>query len=234
MFRDTLLESSSSGRKRNRWPMTLAFTLELLVGVALIILPLLSTGVIPVSARVSTPIAPLGQPHATRQPAGDPSNGGVAVVQQVALDPTRHCFSCKPVDPSENDDGEAQPFTIGSRDGARVPDLDFRPTRDVPTQEQPPKRIRVSVIEEGQLLNKVEPVYPRIAIVSGVKGEVRLHAIIAKDGKIQSLTVVSGHPVLVAAARDAVMQWRYRPYLLNGEPVEVETFITVSFKGTRD
>ena len=73
-----------------------------------------------------------------------------------------------------------------------------------------------------------------IAIISGIKGEVRLHAVIAKDGKIQSLTVVSGHPLLAAAAHDAVMQWRYRPYLLNGEPVEVETFITVSFKGTRD
>lgn len=107
----------------------------------------------------------------------------------------------------------------------------MRPSRDVPAQEQPRKKIiSLSHLSEGQLLNKVEPVYPRIALIAGVKGVVRLHAIIARDGTIQSLTVESGHPMLVAAARDAVSQWRYRPYLLNGEPVEVETFITVSFK----
>jgi periplasmic protein TonB len=59
---------------------------------------------------------------------------------------------------------------------------------------------------------------------------VRLHAIIARDGTIQSLNVISGHPLLASAALDAVRQWRYRPYLLNGEAVEVETFITVNFR----
>lgn len=229
MFRDTLIESSSTGRKRKRWPMIVAVTLEVLVGAALIALPLLSTGVIPVSAHISI-IAPLGRTNATRPPEGHPSSGGVAMLHQVALDPTRPCFSCKHIDAPETDADEPQPVTIGSPFGPAVPDLDVHVSRDVPAQEQPPKRVRVSVIEEGQLMNKVEPVYPHIALISGVKGDVRLHAIIAKDGTIQSLTVVSGHPTLVAAARDAVIRWRYRPYLLNGEPVEVETFITVSFK----
>jgi protein TonB len=76
----------------------------------------------------------------------------------------------------------------------------------------------------------VEPAYPRIAVVSGVQGQVKLHAIIARDGSIQSLNVISGHPLLVRAALEAVGQWRYRPYLLNGEAVEVETFITVNFR----
>ncbi|HET6936514.1 MAG TPA: energy transducer TonB, partial [Candidatus Angelobacter sp.] len=60
-------------------------------------------------------------------------------------------------------------------------------------------------------------------------GVVKLHAIISKEGTIQSLNVISGHPMLVAAAIDAVSQWRYRPYLLNGQAVEVETFITIHF-----
>lgn len=230
MFRDTLIESSSTGRKRKRWPMIVAVTLEVLVGAALIALPLLSTGVIPISAHI-TRIAPLGRVNAARPPEGHPNGGGVAILQPVALDPTRRCFSCKPVETTGTGNDESQPPTIGWSNGPAVPDLDMRPSRDVPAQEQPRKKIiSLSHLSEGQLLNKVEPVYPRIALISGVKGVVRLHAIIARDGTIQSLTVVSGHPMLVAAARDAVSQWRYRPYLLNGEPVEVETFITVSFK----
>ena len=63
-----------------------------------------------------------------------------------------------------------------------------------------------------------------------IQGQVKLHAIIARDGWIQSLNAISGHPLLVHAALEAVGQWRYRPYYLNGEAVEVETFITVNFR----
>jgi periplasmic protein TonB len=237
MFRETLLESSSSGRKGKRWPMMVAFALEVLVGLALIGLPLLSTGVIPVSARVSI-IAPLGRPNATRPPDGHPSTGGVSVPRTVALNVERICLVCpaRVEDSGPAGDHDTGPPTIGSPTGlpGGLADSHSDGVVPEPEQPQPPKRIRVSVISEGQLMNKVEPVYPRIAIITGTKGDVRLHAIIAKDGTIQSLTVVSGPPLLIPAARDAVSQWRYRPYLLNGQPVEVETFITVSFKGIRD
>ena len=62
-----------------------------------------------------------------------------------------------------------------------------------------------------------------------IQGPVELRAVISKAGTIENLAVVSGHPLLVASAREAVRQWRYRPYLLNGEPIEVETNITVNF-----
>jgi protein TonB len=91
-----------------------------------------------------------------------------------------------------------------------------------------PKRIK-SQLEEGQLVNRVEPIYPHIAVISGIQGQVKLHAIIGRDGRIQSLNLVSGHPLLARAALEAVEQWRYRPYVLNGEAVEVETLITVNF-----
>jgi protein TonB len=91
------------------------------------------------------------------------------------------------------------------------------------------KRIK-SQLTEGQLVNRVEPVYPHIAAISGIQGQVKLHAIIGRDGRIQSLSAISGHPLLLRAALEAVEQWRYRPYVLNGETVEVETFITVNFK----
>ena len=92
-----------------------------------------------------------------------------------------------------------------------------------------PKRI-ISQLSEGQLVNRVEPVYPHIAAISDIQGQVKLHAIIGRDGRIQSLSAVSGQPLLVRAALEAVEQWRYRPYVLNGEAVEVETLITVNFK----
>jgi protein TonB len=75
--------------------------------------------------------------------------------------------------------------------------------------------------------------YPKPAALAGVQGEVKLHAIISRNGKIMSLSVISGPPLLVQAALDAVSQWRYRPYYLNGEAVEVETFITVNFRKDR-
>jgi protein TonB len=85
-------------------------------------------------------------------------------------------------------------------------------------------------MEDGELIDKVVPVYPSIARITGAQGEVKLHAIISREGRIESLTVVSGSPLLAPAAIDAVRQWRYRPYVLNGQPVEVDTWITVNFR----
>jgi protein TonB len=82
---------------------------------------------------------------------------------------------------------------------------------------------------QGLLIHKIEPVYPKLALGARVQGSVLIKAIISKSGEITELQVVSGHPILVPAALEAVKQWRYRPYLLNGEPVEVETNISVTF-----
>ena len=93
-----------------------------------------------------------------------------------------------------------------------------------------PKPVPVSSgVSEGLLIHQVKPAYPPIALTAHVQGEVILQAVIGKDGSIQNLRVVSGHPMLIKAAVDAVQQWRYRPYLLNGEPVEVETQVRVTF-----
>jgi protein TonB len=89
--------------------------------------------------------------------------------------------------------------------------------------------LKVSHWAEGNLIYRVQPNYPPIARQARVQGTVELQAIIGKGGRIENLVVVRGHPMLSAAAIDAVKQWRYRPYLLNNEPVEVETEITVNF-----
>jgi protein TonB len=93
-----------------------------------------------------------------------------------------------------------------------------------------PQRVRVSQgVTQGLLVHKVPPPYPTLARSARIQGDVVLKAIIDKQGNIQDLQLVSGHPMLVPSAIDAVRQWRYRPYLLNGQPVEVETTITVIF-----
>jgi protein TonB len=82
---------------------------------------------------------------------------------------------------------------------------------------------------EGNLIYRVQPQYPQLARQARVQGVVVLRAVISREGKIENLQLVTGHPLLVQSAMDAVSQWRYRPYFLNNEPVEVETQVTVNF-----
>ena len=98
----------------------------------------------------------------------------------------------------------------------------------------PPKPTQTRIKQGGQvqaamIINRVQPMYPPLARQTRISGTVRLHAIIGKDGSVQQLEVINGHPLLVQSALDAVKQWRYRPTLLNGEPVEVDTTIDVIF-----
>jgi periplasmic protein TonB len=96
-----------------------------------------------------------------------------------------------------------------------------------------PQRIRISQgVTKGLLIHRVEPTYPPLAKAARVQGEVVLTAIISTAGQIENLQLISGHPMLVPEAIAAVKQWRYKPYLLNGQPVEVETTITVIFSLT--
>ncbi len=93
-----------------------------------------------------------------------------------------------------------------------------------------PQRIRISQgVTKGLLIHKEEPTYPTLARAARVQGEVVLSAVISVSGQIENLQLISGHPMLVPNALAAVKLWRYKPYLLNGTPVEVETTITVIF-----
>lgn len=92
-------------------------------------------------------------------------------------------------------------------------------------------RIRIGgTVAAAKLINKVQPIYPVLARQTGIQGVVKLHAILGKDGSVQQLQVVSGHPLLAQAALDAVRQWIYQPTLLEGKPVEVDTEIDVIFQ----
>jgi protein TonB len=233
MFGDMLLESSSKGRKGKKWPMATAFAVEAIVGAVVVVVPLLSTGVIPVSARVPIymplkpvvveRVEPVVKPPRACDGCSTAATGPTAVVLVSDNDPKIHFGP--PVETTDRPE-LARP---GPQGPANLPkDLigDDSGKTDVKLS---PKRI-VSQLDEGQLVNRVEPVYPHIAASAGIQGQVKLHAIIARNGSIESLNAISGHPLLVRAALDAVGQWRYRPYYLNGEAVEVDTFITVNFR----
>jgi protein TonB len=89
--------------------------------------------------------------------------------------------------------------------------------------------VRQSVVQAANLIYQVKPVYPPIAITTRTQGVVVLEAVIGKDGSVDQLRVISGHPLLTRAALEAVQEWKYRPTMLGGEPVEVSTTVTVTF-----
>jgi TonB family protein len=114
--------------------------------------------------------------------------------------------------------------------------IDIGSKESGPRQPQPPVEtstrpqiVHVTRIDPALLIRRVEPKYPALAIQTHREGRVELRAIIGTDGTIQSLQVVSGDPLFLMSARQAVEQWRYRPTYLNGQAVEIDTFITVVY-----
>jgi TonB family protein len=95
----------------------------------------------------------------------------------------------------------------------------------------PPEKLSISAdVAERNLVNKIDPQYPQMAKIAHIQGDVIISGIINREGKIAEAKALSGHPILVQSALDAVKQWKYKPFLLNGEPVEVKTTITVRFR----
>jgi len=105
------------------------------------------------------------------------------------------------------------------------------PTPANPTAPSPVNRIRVGGnVQNAKMIRQVQPVYPEIAKKANVSGTVLLHVIVAKDGTVQQIQYISGPPLLMRSSMEAVRQWRYEPTLLNGEPVEVETTVSVVYE----
>ena len=184
---------------------------------------------------IMTPVPPYrhvsGRTHATQEPRRDVRHFCVT------------CFNSRPANPETSNRIESTNLDhltdeTGLSDIPVVPcpscmsiptDGPTAPTTEVPHE----KRMHVTHIDPALLIHRVEPVYPILARQTGRAGRVELRAIIATDGTIQSLKVVSGDPFFYQSALDAVRQWRYRPTVLNGEPVEIDTFITVIYNMDR-
>ena len=117
--------------------------------------------------------------------------------------------------------GDQIPLSDPRQRGPEIPRTD--------THVEQPRVLHVTHLDPGMLLHRVEPVYPRLAIQIHREGRVELRATIGTDGNIQSLQVVSGDPFFLQSAKEAVLQWHYRPTILNGQAVEVDTYITVVY-----
>ncbi len=238
MFGDSLLETSWAQRTRRGWTTLTSFGLEALIIGLLLLLPLLKTVGLPSTRPITTPVT-IGMRGA--QPAAPRPRTAHTTIVASNFDRGRlmlpsHMPTAIPTDSDEPTAPATDP-DVGYIPGAPTGDpngvVSSLPggSNPVPMPRPAPvsRPIRISSILEGNLIRRVQPVYPPLARAARIQGAVVLVAIISKVGTIENLRVASGHPMLVPAAIDAVSQWRYRPYILNDEAVEVETQITVNF-----
>lgn len=244
MFADSMLETSWVQRIRRSWTTLTSFGLQAVIIGLLLLLPVLKTVGLPSARVVSTPIS-LGrravQPLAATPRAASPSaaHNNLANPRLVAPGHVPTLIAMVADDPSaQPPGGPAGGSEVGNGDLGFLPGSgDGLPTSLIggnrpllPTPPPPVVRaIRTSSMLEGNLIRRVEPVYPPLARTAHIQGPVVVYALISKVGTMENVRAVSGHPLLVPATIDAVSQWRYRPYILNGEPIEVETQITVNF-----
>lgn len=236
MFEDTIHSSWDERSRRGLTTLT-SFGLQALAVGGLLVLPLLRPTGLPSFRQISMPISlgqPLGEPPAARTHAG-----ANTAPRSTSADITLRAPTRIPNEIPVGDDGPPQAAGVDSSlpggtvtgDPRGVPNLFESGSRPVlpaaPLAAVPP--VRISHMSEGDLVRKILPTYPPLARSARIQGMVVLQAVISKQGGIENLRVLSGHPMLAPAAIEAVRQWRYRPYVLNNEAVEVETQITVNF-----
>ncbi|MFZ0759600.1 MAG: TonB family protein, partial [Candidatus Sulfotelmatobacter sp.] len=231
----------SGGRLKTRRGRTTTFAILLevaLIGV-MVLIPLIFTEALPKQQLMTFLVAPPPPP-----PPPPPAAAPVHVVHQIQTDIVNGELRTPTKIPKKIQmikEDEAPPQAIGGvvggvpggipggQMGGVIGGIISSTPVAVP-KIATPQRIRVSQgVSQGLLIRRVQPVYPPLARQARIQGTVVLRAVIAKDGSIEDLTLVSGHPMLAPAAIDAVKQWRYKPYLLNGEPVEVDTEVLVNF-----
>ncbi len=233
MFDQSLLGSTHASA-RKPYSAIASFGLQTALLLLLIAVPLFHPGAIEMLQPMAAPLLFAGVPM-PRPPVELSSARHTGAANEFRYSPhfSAHPVVAGPADATaDQPDATACPPYCGSSPTQGIPLPLGGPPPPV-TLEKPkpvaPTRIHVSEVSPGYLIQKVQPTYPSLAIATRTEGEVRLEAIIGRDGSIQNLRLMSGHPMLAAAALAAVKQWRYRPHLLNGEPVEVETTVVVHF-----
>jgi len=240
MFEDSLLESGGRLKTKRGRTTTFAIILEIaLIGI-MVLMPLIFTEALPKQQLMTFLVAPPPPP-----PPPPPAAAPVHVQKQIQTDivngalrtPTKIPQKVQMIKEDEAPPAMASAGVVGGVPGG-IPGGQMggviggiiSSTPVAVPKVATPQRVRVSQgVVSGLKVRDVKPVYPPLARQARIQGTVVLHAVISKDGSIEGLTLVSGHPMLAPAAIDAVKQWKYKPYLLNGEPVEVDTEVQVNF-----
>lgn len=242
MFEDSLIESGGKLKTKRGRTSAIAFLIQIGIIIVMILIPLIFTEALPRTQLMTLLVAPPPPPPPPPPPAAAP----VRVVRHIETDLVNGELRTPTKIPKKIEmikEDEAPPPVMastgvvggvpggvpgGSMGGVLGSVLSSVPT--VAPKVATPQRVRVSSgVSQGLLVRRVQPAYPPLARQARIQGTVILQAEISKDGSIQNLQLISGHPMLAPAAIEAVKQWKYRPYLLNGEPVEVETQIQVNF-----
>jgi protein TonB len=238
MFEDSLIESGGK-LKTKRGRMTFfSFILEAIIVIVLILIPLMFTEALPKGQLMTFLVAPPPPPPPPPPPAAAVKVVKVEtdIVNNQLRTPTKIPQKIQIIKedeappPSTGVVGGVPGGVPGGQMGGVIGGIISSTPVAVPKMATP-TRIRVSQgVTAGMKIHDVTPQYPQMAKIARVQGPVVLAAVIGKDGAIQNLRVVStASPLLNQSALDAVKQWKYRPYILNGEPVEVDTTITVNF-----
>jgi protein TonB len=233
---DDLLESTVEKKKTNKgWSVILSGIVQALILGVLILIPLIYTEALPKAMLSTLLIAPPPPPPPPPPPA--PVKTIVKpvarliqsgkLVQPRAIPKEVAVFKEAELPPDVINNAGQQGGVFGGIPGQGMVSAAIAPPPPKPTA---PARIKQGGnVTAASIITQTRPVYPALARQARIQGNVVLHAIIDKDGKVAQLEVISGHPLLVQSALDAVKQWRYKPTLLNGDPVEVDTTITVTF-----
>ncbi len=231
-----LVEGDPQSEKRARLikqrAVAISIVLQSLALVALVLFPLLSKGE-RISLKNATPIppyAPIGNHH---HAPSDPVRHTSVPCQFCPLPSVPTPISPRnPTPEPDSPDGDPIPG-LPSSTGTPGGGIRMNPHPVLPPPDnQPPPLVRHLVSEPAQmaqLIHRVEPIYPALAKQIQHEGRVELRAIISTAGTIESLEVLSGDPLFIQSALAAVREWRYRPTILNGRPIEVDTHITVIY-----
>jgi len=240
MFEDSLIESGGRLKTKRGWTSAVSFLIQIGIVGVLVLIPLIFTEALPKGTTLFMLVAPPPPP-----PPPPPAAAMVQHVRVIQTDivngelrtPTKIPQKVKMIQEDEAPPAMATTGVVGGVPGG-VPGGSMggvigsvlSSVSVAPPKMATPTRVRVSSgVSNGLLIRKVNPVYPPLARQARISGTVLLQAQISKDGSIENLQLISGHPMLAPAAIEAVKQWKYKPYLLNGEPVEVDTQVQVNF-----
>ncbi|MBI3404283.1 MAG: energy transducer TonB [Acidobacteria bacterium] len=240
---DEMIECVPQGkRKRNLWQVIFSFGVQAIIVVVLVLIPLIYTEALPRQMLTTLLVAPPPPPPPPPPPAA---------VQIVKVKPVQRLMNAGvlraptaiPKDVKMIKEEEMPPEVAnvgvtggvpggvpGGQAGGVLGGIIGGIAGAPPPPKAAPSRIRVGGnVQQAMLVSQPKPIYPPLAKQARIQGTVMLQAIIAKDGSVQQVEMLSGHPLLVQSAMDAVRQWRYKPTLLNSEPVEVVTTVQVVF-----
>lgn len=241
MFEGSMLESAHLIRTQSRWPAIISFAVQATIVAILISIPVFHPEIVKLPGKlteIAPPVMP-PKPVVVQQVRVDhASTTSLPTVAQEA--PATHApVITTRFDPNVHNDapevkGAFQSMTIGDPAGnglATALATNAPAPTVVAAKPSPPSRVRISDgVKAGVLLAPIQPVYPPIAKAAHMEGIVTIHAIISKEGHVESATVTGGPMMLAQAALDAVRNARYRPYLLNGVPTEVDTTFQINFR----